>query len=302
MGNKTTGSNTETYPHQRGGENLNSAAGTLYLCATPIGNLEDMTLRAIRILKEVDLIAAEDTRHTRKLLAHFDIHTPATSYHQHNEAAKADKVIVDLLNGKNVALVSDAGMPGISDPGAHLVAAAVQAGIEVVPIPGPSAVITGLVASGLPTDRFVFEGFIPRVRKQRIRRLKEIAVEERTVVIYESPHHLLQTLEDLAGISGSREIAVARELTKTYEEIIRGSAQSILEHFKQIPPRGEFTIIIRGAEPTYGEPAADWPESLAEHVNLMMSGGLDKKQAMKEVAVMRGISKREVYNSLIEKD
>lgn len=299
MGNQAIGPESETNPCKRGEEKLNTAAGILYLCATPIGNLEDITLRAIRILKEVDLIAAEDTRHTRKLLTHFDIHTPATSYHQHNEAAKADKVIAALLAGKNVALVSDAGMPGISDPGAHLVAEAVQAGIKIVPVPGPSAVIAGLVVSGLSTDRFVFEGFLPRVKKQRVRRLKEITGEERTVVFYESPHRLLRTMEDLVGIIGSRPVAVAREITKTYEEIIRGSAQSVIEHFKRNPPRGEFTIIIGGAEPTTGEPAGDWPESVTEHVTLLMTGGLDKKQAMKEVAALRGISKREVYNVLI---
>lgn len=280
----------------------------LYLCATPIGNLEDITFRAVRILKEADLIAAEDTRHTRKLLAHFDIHTPLTSYHQHNEAAKAGRVMATLLDGKNVALVSDAGMPGISDPGSVLVAEAIQAGIKVVPVPGPNAAIAGLVASGLSTERFVFEGFLPRSKKHRRQRLQEIAGEVRTVIIYEAPHRLLQMLEDLAEIAGSREIAVARELTKSYEQIIRGSAGRVLEYFRQNRPRGEFTVVISGASPGTGEhagtgrgPDEEWPESVAEHVAMLMGEGLDKKQAMKAVAVRRGMAKRDVYNAMIDK-
>lgn len=301
MGYQTTGPEPETDPRQRGEKIINNGSGTLYLCATPIGNLEDITLRAIRVLTEADLIAAEDTRHTRKLLSHFDIHTPVTSYHQHNEAAKTDRVVAELLAGKNIALVSDAGMPGVSDPGSRLVATAVQSGIKVVPVPGPTAAIAGLVASGLPTDRFVFEGFLPRGKKQRALRLKEIAGEERTVVIYEAPHRLRQTLEDLAALDGEREVAVARELTKTYEEIVRGSVVSVLEHFKAKLPRGEFTVIIGGAGMAAEKPAGDWPESIVEHVAGLMAGGLDKKQAMKEVAVRRGISKKEVYNAMIGK-
>lgn len=258
-------------------------------------------MRAIRILKEADLIAAEDTRHTRKLLSHFDIHTPITSYHRHNETAKADRVIAALLAGKNVALVSDAGMPGISDPGAHLVAEAVQAGVKVVPVPGPSAAIAGLVASGLPTDRFVFEGFLPRAKKQRRLRIEEIAGEERTVVFYEAPHRLLKTLEVLAELMGERKIAIAREITKTYEEIVRGGIGKVTDYFKQNPPRGEFTIVIGGTGPKSGQPMEDWPESVAEHVNLLMAGGLDKKQAIKEAAALRGVSKREIYNEIMAK-
>jgi 16S rRNA (cytidine1402-2'-O)-methyltransferase len=210
-------------------------------------------------------------------------------------------MVSELLAGKNIALVSDAGMPGISDPGYHLVKAVVQSGIKVVPVPGPTAAITGLVISGLPTDRFVFEGFLPRGKKQRALRLQEIAGEERTVVIYEAPHRLRQTLEELAALDGEREVAVARELTKTYEEIVRGSAASVLEHFKEKLPRGEFTVIIGGAGKAPEEPADDWPESIIDHVAGLMARGLDKKQAMKEAAVRRGISKKEVYNAMIGK-
>ncbi len=301
MGNQKAGPEDETVARQRGEASVNGDSGVLYLCATPIGNLEDITLRVMRVLKEVDLVTAEDTRHTRKLLTHLDIHTPITSYHQHNEAVKAGKVIAALLAGKNVALVSDAGMPGISDPGTHLVAAAVQAGIKVVPLPGASAVVTGLVASGLPTDRFVFEGFLPRGKKQRQQRLKEIAGEERTVVLYEAPHRVLQTLQELAEIIGSRGVAVARELTKTYEEIIRGTAKTALEYFSQQQPRGEFTIIIGGGKAIADRPVEQWPESMAEHVNMLITGGMEKKSAIKEVAVRLGVSKRDVYNAVLQK-
>lgn len=259
-----------------------------------------MTFRAVRILKEVDLITAEDTRHTRKLLSHFDIHTPATSLHQHNEAIKAGRVIESLQEGKNVALVSDAGMPGISDPGAQLVSEAVKAGIKVVPIPGPTAAISGLVISGLPTDRFVFEGFLPRGKKQRRQRFKELAGEERTIVLYEAPHRLKEMLEDLTEMDAGREIAVARELTKTYEEVVRGTAQRVLNHFRENQPRGEFTVIIAGAEPGKGQPEQAYPESVVQHVTNLMAEGLDKKQAMKEAAILRNVSKREVYKALID--
>ena len=221
--------------------------GTLYLCATPIGNLDDITLRVLMVLKECDLIAAEDTRHTRKLLSHFDIHTSLTAYHAHNEQQRGSQLVAKLKQGRSVALVSDAGLPGISDPGVELVQLALQHDIPVVPLPGASAGITALVASGLPAARFVFEGFLPAGKKNRRRRLEKLLNETRTMIIYESPHRLVSALEDSYKILGERLVAVARELTKKHEEIYRGMLSGAIDYFKEKQPLGEFTLILAGA-------------------------------------------------------
>lgn len=272
--------------------------GTLYLCATPIGNLEDITLRVLRILKEVDCIAAEDTRHTRKLLSHFEIHTPLTSYHSYSSESKEESLIQRLLQGQNIALVSDAGLPGISDPGADLVRQALAENIKVVPVPGPSASLTALVASGLPTHKFVFEGFLSNQRKSRKKQLQELKREQRTLIFYESPHRLTDTLKDMLEELGDRPCAVARELTKLHEEIKRGKLSELLAYFIENHPRGEITIIVGGlpeGEITAAE-VAEWSGlSLSDHVALLEAQGLDKKEAIKQVAKIRGIPKREVY-------
>lgn len=271
--------------------------GTLYLCATPIGNLEDITYRALRVLKECHLIAAEDTRHTRKLLTHYDIHTPMTSYHAHNEEKKGEKLVEKLLTGQSIAVVSDAGMPGISDPGAELVQLALKNDITVVPVPGASAGITALVASGLPSARFVFEGFLPTNKKGRRRQLDKLTTETRTLLFYEGPHRLLDTLTDMHTIFGNREAVAARELTKKHEQIVRGSLAELIAHFKATPPRGEFTLVVAGSDQSVQQDQwADLP--IIDHVSDLMAEGIDKKEAIKQVAKLRGISKREVYNTV----
>lgn len=271
--------------------------GTLYLCATPIGNLEDITHRALRILRECDLIAAEDTRHTRKLLTHFDIHTPLTSYHAHNQTAKGPQLVKKLLQGQTIAVVSDAGMPGISDPGADLVQRALKDDIEVVPLPGASAGIAALVVSGLPTDRFVFEGFLPRNKKGRRRRLEKITPETRTLLFYEGPHRLLATLTDMHNILGNRQIAAARELTKKHEQIVRGRLAQLITYFQATPPRGEFTLVVAGSDET--APQTQWDNlSIIDHVNELVATGVDQREAIKQVAKLRAIPKREVYNTV----
>ncbi|OAT86124.1 16S rRNA (cytidine(1402)-2'-O)-methyltransferase [Desulfotomaculum copahuensis] len=279
--------------------------GWLYLCATPIGNLEDITLRVLRILREVDLIAAEDTRHTRKLLSHYGIHTPLTSYHEHNRREKGEYLLGLLRSGRRVALVSDAGMPGISDPGQELVAAALGSGAGVVPLPGASAALTALVASGLPAERFCFEGFLPAGGRLRRQRLAELAAEARTVIIYEAPHRLRQTLADLLDVLGNRSLAVARELTKQYEQIWRGTLDGAAAYFQEHPPRGEFTLVVAGAAEsgTAGRPAENEcrPDPpLAEQVKELESSGLSRKEAMREAARRRGISRRDVYRAVLE--
>jgi len=267
--------------------------GTLYLVATPIGNLEDITARALRVLREAKLIAAEDTRHTRGLLAHFDIHTPLTSYFEHNKLSKLDEIL-EALNTGDVALVSDAGTPALSDPGYELVQAALEAGFKVVPVPGPSAVVAALVASGLPTDAFVYLGFLPRKDSERRKLLESIAAEPRTLVAYESPHRLLDTLAEIEATLGNRRVAVARELTKMFEEIYRGSAGEAHAHFAAKGVAGEITLVIAGAA---GQPAEQWDETrvrgkLAE----LISTGLKRKEAAKRVAELSGWNTREVYN------
>ena len=219
----------------------------LYIVSTPIGNLKDITLRALETLKSVALIAAEDTRHTRKLLAHYNIHTPLISYFEHNKFVRGPQLARKLCEGEDIALVSDSGTPGISDPGYRLIQTAIENEIPVTAIPGPTALIAALILSGLPTDRFIFEGYLPVKSGARKRRLKEILHEKRTVIFYESPHRLLKSLQDIQQILGQREIVVLRELTKKFEQILRASAGEILKHFQKQPPRGEFVIIIKGA-------------------------------------------------------
>ncbi len=277
--------------------------GVLYLCATPLGNLEDITLRVLRILKEVDLIAAEDTRHTRKLLSHFDIHTPLTSYHSHSSQGKAENLIQQVKQGARIALVSDAGMPGISDPGADLVRQAIQENVEVIPVPGPSAGIAGLVVSGLPTHKFVFEGFLSNQRKTRRKQLQALKGEQRTLVFYESPHRLEDTLKDMLAEWGDRPCAVARELTKIHEEIRRGTLSELLPYFEQNHPRGEITLVVGGV-PEEENNELEYREireelSMAEHVALLEKGGSDRKEAIKQVARLRGVPKRDVYAAVV---
>lgn len=279
--------------------------GTLYLVATPIGNLEDITLRALRILREADIIAAEDTRQTLKLLNHFGIRNTLVSYYEHNKAEKGNYLISRLLEGKNIALVSDAGTPGISDPGEDLVRLAVSKGIPVTMVPGPAAVIAGVVLSGLPSGRFVFEGFLPMNKRVRRERLGSISRETRTMVFYEAPHKLIHTLKDLRDLLGNRRIAIARELTKKFEEVWRTTLDEAIARYGNEPPKGEFVIILEGADERglHEEEVKSWEEvSIEEHVRMYMDSGLDRKEAMKKVSEDRGISKRDVYNSLLGKD
>ena len=271
--------------------------GILYVVATPIGNLEDITLRALRILREeVAAIACEDTRQTRKLLEHFQIHKPLVSYHEHNEQARAAELVEQLERGDSIALVSDAGTPLLSDPGYRLVSAAIAKGIAVVPLPGASALLSTLAASGLPTDEFYFRGFLPAKSGARRRVLEEIAKERGTVVAYESPHRILETLHDMADLLGNRPVVIGRELTKLYEEFLRGSAQQILDQLSQRGSiKGEFTIAIGRSEE---KPAIDDP--LAEISRLQSEEGLDRMTAIKAVAKRLGLPKRELYGLVTE--
>ncbi len=222
--------------------------GTLYIVSAPIGNLEDITLRALRILKDVDLIAAEDTRHTRKLLGHYDIHTPMISYFEHNELRRSKSLLSKLEGGSDIALISNAGTPAISDPGYHIIKMCIEAGTDIVPIPGPSAFLAAVVVSGFPLHNFIFEGFLPAKRSRRVRRLRTLCSEPRTVVFYESPYRLLKFLADTLDVLGDRELVITRELTKMYEEIYRGRVSLAIQKFTEVKPRGEFTIVLRGAE------------------------------------------------------
>lgn len=275
--------------------------GTLYLCATPIGNLEDITLRVLRILREADLIAAEDTRHTRKLLSHYDIHTPLTSYHEHNRKKKGEYLLDLLASGKQIALVSDAGMPGISDPGTELVMAALKNSFAVVPVPGPSAGITALVVSGLPTGAFVFEGYLPAARKARRDRLSALRREPRTLIFYEAPHRLQAALADILTIMGNRDMAAARELTKRHEEVIRGPVTEVLEYFQEKSPRGEFCLVLAGY-PGEQTPLAETilvSQTPVEHVTRLVAEGAGLKEAIREVARVHGLPRREVYRAVV---
>ncbi len=270
--------------------------GTLYIVGTPIGNLEDISLRALRILREVDLIAAEDTRKTRKLLTHFKIQTPLISYHQHSKPTRLNELL-NMLQYKDVALVSEAGMPGLSDPGSELIQAAIARGIPVVPVPGPSALITALVISGLPTDSFLYLGFLPRRQKERRQLLASVARERHTLVAFEAPHRLLASLADLKDILGDRRIALARELTKLHEEVWRGSISQALAHFEETLPRGEFTLVIEGAK----EEQIRWDEEqVMEALAEMLAEGVGRKEAVKIVAELAGWPKREVYKVALQ--
>ena len=280
-------------------------AGTLYLCATPIGNLEDITFRVLRTLKEVDLIAAEDTRHSIKLLNHFDIKTPMTSYHEYNKVDKARYLVGRLEEGVNIALITDAGTPGISDPGEELVRQCYEAGIQVTSLPGPAACITALTMSGLSTRRFCFEAFLPSEKgdkKERARILEELKRETRTIIVYEAPHHLARTLEDLYKVLGDRNITICRELTKKYETACRTTFRESLERCRQEEPRGEWVIVIEGKplEELRKEQISRWEDmEIQEHLACYTDQGMDKKEAMKAVARDRGITKRDVYQKLL---
>ena len=275
---------------------------TLYVVGTPIGNLEDITQRALRILGEVTVIAAEDTRHTRKLLSHFDINTPLVSYHEHNMRSAGPGLIERIQGGDSVAVVTDAGMPGISDPGQHLVELAHEAGLPVVPVPGPTAGITALVVSGLATDRFCFEGFLPRQKKGRATALQRLVLEERTWIIYEAPHRVVETLEDLTKHLGARPMAACRELTKKFEEVRRGTPAELLAHFKDHEPRGEFSLVIAGAPPQVDAASTETPtaQRLAAEVAVLEADGEDRKAAMKTVGARYGLTKRDVYQALLD--
>jgi 16S rRNA (cytidine1402-2'-O)-methyltransferase len=271
--------------------------GTLYLVGTPLGNLEDMTFRAIRVLKGVDLIAAEDTRHTGKLLQYFQIQTPQTSYHEHNRSEKTLALVAQLQQGKAIALVSDAGMPGICDPGYDLVAACGSAGVPVVPIPGPTAAIAALTASGLPTAQFVFEGFLPAKRSQRQQRLAQLCQESRTLILYEAPHRLRQMLPDLAVLGGDRPIVLARELTKLHEEFWRGTIAEAVAHYANHEPKGEFTLVIAGAPAALVELT---DQALLQELQHMIAQGMSRSMASKQLAQQTGVSKRRLYQLALE--
>ena len=273
-------------------------SATLYLVATPIGNLEDMTFRAVRVLKEVTLIACEDTRTSRPLLSHFDIHTPVTSYHEFNKIEKAEELLETLLGGDDIAVITDAGTPGISDPGEELCAICIEAGIQVVPVPGAAAAIAAVTSSGLSCRRFAFEAFLPKDKKKRRRILEELGSETRTIIIYEAPHHLKETLRELYDALGDRKISLARELTKVHEEHLLMTLSEAITYYEKTEPRGEYVLVIEGksADELDAEARAQWETmSIEEHLQLYLDRGQDKKEAMKSVAKDRGISKRNVY-------
>lgn len=280
-------------------------SGKLYLCATPIGNLEDITLRVLRTLKEVDLIAAEDTRNSIKLLNHFDIKTPMTSYHEYNKIDKAYVLISKMQEGQNIALITDAGTPGISDPGEELAAMCYEAGIEVTSLPGPAACITALTLSGLPTRRFAFEAFLPADKKERKQILDSLENETRSIIIYEAPHRLVRTLEELHEVLGDRSMTLCRELTKKHENVFKSTLGEILAYHRENPPKGECVMIIEGK--SFQELKEQSQEEflkipLSEHMNRYMDQGYSKKEAMKLVAKDRGVGKREIYQQLLEEE
>lgn len=279
-------------------------AGMLYLCATPIGNLQDMTPRVIDTLRQVDVIAAEDTRNSRKLLSAFDIHTPMTSYHEYNKVEKAEQLIGQMQSGKNIALITDAGTPAISDPGEVLVRMCQEAGITVTSLPGPAACITALTLSGLSTRRFCFEGFLPADKKERKEILGELKSETRTIILYEAPHHLVKTLTELSESLGDRKITLCRELTKKFETILPTTLSAALQKYGEEEPRGEYVLVLEGKsrEEKKQEAIAAWETmSIEEHMALYEKEGLDAKEAMKCVARDRGVGKREIYEYLHKK-
>lgn len=282
-----------------------NSKGTLYLCATPIGNLEDMTFRAVRILKEVDVIAAEDTRNSVKLLNHFDIHTPMTSYHEFNKIDKGQYLVKRLLEGENIALITDAGMPGISDPGEELVRMCRDAGVPVTAVPGACACVTALVISGWSTRRFCFEAFLPTDKKERRAVMEELKTETRTSIIYEAPHRLVKTLQELLNELGDRNITVCKELTKKHETGFETTLKEAVPYYEQNEPRGEYVLVLEGCSRQQMEQEAQdaWKEmSLGDHMKLYEEQGMNRKDAMKQVAKDRGVGKREIYQALLEEE
>ena len=282
-----------------------NSKGTLYLCATPIGNLEDMTFRAVRILKEVDVIAAEDTRNSVKLLNHFDIHTPMTSYHEFNKIDKGQYLVKRLLEGENIALITDAGMPGISDPGEELVRMCRDAGVPVTAVPGACACVTALVISGRSTRRFCFEAFLPTDKKERRAVMEELKTETRTSIIYEAPHRLVKTLQELLNELGDRKITVCKELTKKHETGFETTLKEAVPYYEQNEPRGEYVLVLEGCSRQQMEQEAQdaWKEmSLGDHMKLYEEQGMNRKDAMKQVAKDRGVGKREIYQALLEEE
>lgn len=272
--------------------------GKLYICPTPIGNLEDITLRTLRILGEVDLIAAEDTRHSIKLLNHYEIKKPLTSYHEHNIREKGQELIEKLNNGQNIALISDAGMPGISDPGQDLIRLAIKGDIDVIPLPGPSASITALVVSGISTNKFVFEGFLPSKKRDRIKELEGLKDEKRTIIFYESPHRILYFLNDMRDVFEDRNIAICRELTKRYEEIFRGTISQSLEKFSRDGIKGEFVIIVEGND----EVEETEEINIIEYLKLYIDQGMSKKEAIKKLSQTMNLPKNQVYSESLKLD
>lgn len=280
-------------------------AGTLFLCATPIGNLSDMTPRAVETLNSVDVIAAEDTRNSIKLLNHFDIHTPMTSYHEYNKVEKAKQLVGQLLDGQDIALITDAGTPAISDPGEVLVKMCLENGIRVTSLPGASACITALTMSGLSTRRFCFEGFLPSDKREKALVLKELSEESRTIVLYEAPHHLVRTLNELYEAAGDRKITLCRELTKKFETVIPTTLKRAIEYYETEEPKGEYVLVLEGKsrEEKRQEEIAAWESmSIEEHMAYYEDQGMDNKAAMKQVARDRGVGKRDIYAYLNTRD
>lgn len=278
-----------------------ASGGCLYIVATPIGNLEDITLRAVRILKEADVIACEDTRHTQKLLNHYNIHKSLVSYHEHNEMTRSPELVLQMEQGAKVALVSDAGMPLVSDPGYRLVTLCVRHKIAVVPVPGPSAIVAALAGSGLPTDQFVFVGFLPARGSERQRALQRLRIEERTIIFYEAPQRLAECLADAVEILGDRAACVARELTKLHEEFSRGKLSDLAESFSKVPPRGEVTVVLGPAEPMAATNAGESAQGLAQRVEeLVQQAKLDRKEALKLAAKERGLTRRDAYRQIVQ--
>lgn len=280
-------------------------SGTLYLCATPIGNLQDMTERVLLTLKEVDLIAAEDTRNSIRLLNHFEIRTPMTSYHEYNKVEKAHYLVDQLLTGKNIALITDAGTPAISDPGEVLVAECQKAGVPVTSLPGCCACITALTLSGLPTRRFCFEGFLPTDKKEKAFVLEELARETRTMILYEAPHHLKRTLSELLETLGERRITLCRELTKKFETVMPTTLEGAADYYEENEPKGEYVLVIEGKsrKEIEEEQQKSWESmSIEEHMAFYEKQGIDRKSAMKKVAADRGVGKREIYQALLKEE
>jgi 16S rRNA (cytidine1402-2'-O)-methyltransferase len=276
------------------------ATGCLYLVGTPIGNLEDITLRALRILKEADQIACEDTRHTQKLLTHYDIHKPLVSYHEHNELTRAPELVMAMEQGAKIALVSDAGMPLVSDPGHRLVTLCLRHRIPVVPIPGPSALLASLSASGMPSEEFLFMGFLPARSGERRRALERLRIEERTIILYEAPHRVAECVAEALEVLGDRPACLAREVTKLHEEFLRGKLSEILAALEERPARGEITLILGPPDAANGRVLADSAQSLAARVEeLMHQAKLDRKEALKLAAKERGLTRRAAYNQML---